>query len=264
MAELARPLVRRVLLWGAVAIGLAVLARTGWRLHESIELARLSQPLQRPLAQAALRLLIVGDSTAVGTGATAPQASVAGLLADQFPRLQIVNRAHDGARFADVMAQLEGDEPFDMVLVMAGGNDVVRMTRLKSLQRDIDRVLHRGLQRADWVVLMPAGNVGNAPFFFAPASWLMTWRSRQLQALAGKSAARQGAVLVNLFRESADDPFVQRPALNAADGLHPGDAGYRVWFSELMTQAALPQRLGAAGTGQIGSQVNTSPERSRL
>jgi lysophospholipase L1-like esterase len=48
---------------------------------------------------------------------------------------------------------------------------------------------------------------------------------------------------VNLFRESDDDPFVQRPGLNAADGLHPSDAGYRAWFGELMVQADLPQRL---------------------
>lgn len=75
-----------------MTIGLAVCARAGWRLHESVELARLSEPLQRSLAQPALRLLIVGDSTAVGTGASAQRASVAGLLGQQFPGLQIDNR----------------------------------------------------------------------------------------------------------------------------------------------------------------------------
>ena len=89
MAKSARSLGTRVLFWGAVALGVAVCARTGWRLQESVALARLSQPLQRPLVRPALRLLIVGDSTAVGTGASAPQASVAGLLAERFPRLQI-------------------------------------------------------------------------------------------------------------------------------------------------------------------------------
>ena len=133
-----------------------------------------------------------------------------------------------------------------MVLVMAGGNDVVRLRGLAALHGDVERVTQRARQRADRVVLMPAGNVGNAPFFFAPVSWLMTWRSRQLHAFAGEAASRHGAVFVNLFREAADDPFVQRPALNAADGLHPSDAGYRVWFDELMAQAALSHPLSAA------------------
>jgi lysophospholipase L1-like esterase len=246
MTESVRPLGSRVLLWSAVAIVLMVCARTAWRLHESAELVRLSKPLQRAPLQPALRLLIVGDSTAVGTGATAPQASVAGLLGQSFPRLEIDNRARDGAKFAGLLTQLHGDERFDMVLVMAGGNDVVRLRGLTALQSDVDRVAQHARQRADLVVLMPAGNVGNAPFFFAPVSWLMTWRSRRLHAFVSEAASRHGAVLVTLFRESADDPFVQRPELNAADGLHPSDAGYRVWFGELMAQAALPQRLSAA------------------
>ena len=75
---------------------------------------------------------------------------------------------------------------------------------------------------------------------------VMTWRSRRLREAVGETAARQGAVLVSLFREATDDPFVHRPELNAADGLHPSDAGYRVWFGELMAQASLPQRLSAA------------------
>lgn len=242
----ARPIGTRLLLWGAVAFGLAVCARTAWRVHESAELIRLSTPLQQTPVHPSLRLLIVGDSTAVGTGATAPRASLAGLLGARFRGLQIDNRARDGATFAELMVQLDGDAPVDMVLVMAGGNDVVRLRGLDALQRDVDRVVQRACQRAGLVVLMPAGNVGNAPLFPAPVAWWMTWRARRLQAFAGEAASRHGAVLVNLFREAADDPFVQRPALNAADGLHPSDAGYRVWFGELMAQAGLPQRLSAA------------------
>lgn len=246
MAGTARALTSQVLRWSAIAIVVVLGIRTAGRLHESAELTRLSRPLQRTPVQPSLRLLIVGDSTAVGTGATVPEASVAGLLGLAFPRLQIDNRARDGAKFAAVLAQLDGDEHVDMVLVMAGGNDVVRLRGLDALRNDVERVTQRARQRADLVVLMPAGNVGNAPFFFAPVSWLMTWRSRRLKDAVGETAARHGAVLVSLFREAADDPFVQRPELNAADGLHPSDAGYRVWFDELMAQASLPQRLSAA------------------
>jgi lysophospholipase L1-like esterase len=246
MASLKRLPASKLLLWSAVAIVLWAVARSAWRVQESVQLTRLSEPLQHAPERHALRLLIVGDSTAVGTGASTPQSSVAGLLAQAFPRLLIENRARDGATFAGLQSQLSGGEPFDMVLVMAGGNDVVRLRRLQAVRGDIERVTLQARARGALVVLMPAGNVGNAPFFYAPVSWLMTWRSRRIHTFVNEMAARHGAVVVNLYRERADDPFVRQPALNASDGLHPGDAGYQVWFNELMTQAALPQRLSAA------------------
>ncbi len=93
---------------------------------------------------------------------------------------------------------------------------------------------------------MPAGNVGNAPFFFAPASWLMTDRARRLHGFVRESATRHGAVVVNLFKEQGDDPFAQTPGLNAVDGLHPSDAGYRLWRDELLAQSGWAALLTAA------------------
>lgn len=235
----------RILLWSAFGICLLVTARTAWLLRESVELARQSEPLQHSPKQPFKRMLIVGDSTAVGTGATKSQVSVAGLLAQAFPHMEIDNRSQDGATFADLHSQFGGDDHFDLVLVMAGGNDVIRLRGLEALHSDIDRVTRRALQRADLVVLMPAGNVGNAPFFLAPVSWLMTWRARQLHEFVRAASNRRSVLYVNLFHESADDPFVMQPQLNAADGLHPSDAGYRVWFGELMAQASLRELLSA-------------------
>lgn len=235
----------RILLWGTVAICLFGGARTAWFLRESVELARQSEPLQHSPEQPSRRLLIVGDSTAVGTGASRPEVSLAGLLAQAFPQLLIDNRSQDGATIADLQSQLSGDDHFDMVLVMAGGNDVIRLRGMEALHSDIERVAQRARQRADLVVLMPAGNVGNAPFFLAPVSWFMTWRSRKLHAFVREASNRQSVRYVNLFHESADDPFVLQPRLNAADGLHPSDAGYRVWFGELMAQASLRELLSA-------------------
>jgi lysophospholipase L1-like esterase len=236
----------KLLLWAALSVPLMVLAGcTAGRLRDSVEMARASEPLQRSVMQPRARLLIVGDSTAVGTGASSPQSSLAGLLARAFPDLHIDNRARDGATFADVERQLDGSDRYDIVLVQAGGNDVIRLRDLDAVNGDIDRVTRRARELADLVLLMPAGNVGNAPFFFRPVAWLMTSRARRLHASVREAAARHGAVYVNLFKERGDDPFAQRAELNARDGLHPSDLGYRVWFDTLMTQSDLSRRLGA-------------------
>jgi lysophospholipase L1-like esterase len=241
---------RAVLLLLSAAAAVAVLVLGGCaasRVGAAAELARASEPFQAAPANATLRLLIVGDSTGVGTGASAAQNSLAGLLAQAFPRLHIDNLARDGATFEGVVQQLQRDDArYDVVLIQAGGNDVIRLRADDAVSADIERATAVAAARANRVLLMPAGNVGNARFFFPPVSSLMTRRAERLHGFIQRSAQRHGAVYINLFQAPENDPFVQQPALHARDGLHPSDAGYQVWFDELMRQADLGRLLAAA------------------
>lgn len=227
----------------AAVLGTAIMASgcAPWRLNEARALVERSEALQRVPADPAQRLLIVGDSTAVGTGATSPQTSLAGLLAQAWPRLEIENRAENGAKLADVGEQLEAATGrYDLVLVQAGGNDVIRLRSQSAMRRDIERVAELARARSAQVLIMPAGNVGSAPLFLAPVSWYMTARSRTLHGLVREAAARHQAVYINRFQERDQDPFAMQPDLMySADGLHPSDAGYRNWFEVLSAQAPL-------------------------
>jgi lysophospholipase L1-like esterase len=235
----------------SLVAAVAVLATSGcaaWRIRQSVELARQSEPFEASPDNAAATLLVVGDSTAVGTGASSPAHSVAGLIARDHPRLKIINRAQDGAKFADIARQLEsvGEQRFDAILVLGGGNDVIRLTRYTVLEQDVARTAGLARTRANLVVVMPCGNVGSAPFFFAPWSWLMTKRAQVLHGLVREAAQDNSALYVNLYKDKAGDPFAQRPdELNAKDGLHPSDAGYRLWYAELNAQADFSGRLAA-------------------
>ena len=241
---------KTVLMLVGAAAALAVLVLGGCaatRIGAAAQLARESEPLQHTPANAVQRLLIVGDSTGVGTGASSPQTSLAGLLARAYPRLHIDNRARDGATFEGVVQQLERDDArHDVVLILAGGNDVIRLRGDDVVRADIDRAVALAAARAGRVLLMPAGNVGNAPFFFPPLSSLMTTRAERLHGFIQAAAQRHGAVYINLFQQPENDPFVQNPGLHARDGLHPSDAGYRAWFDELSHQANLPELLAAS------------------
>ena len=94
------------------------------------ELAKLATAFERHAAQPARRVLIIGDSLAVGCGASRPEESIAGLIAQEFPDVTIVNRARNGARTAEATAQLrvDGDARYDAILISVGGNDVLRRT----------------------------------------------------------------------------------------------------------------------------------------
>ena len=236
------------MLVGASLVLLSLTGCAAWRVNQSLQLARESEPFQATPIDATRRWLIVGDSTAVGTGASAPIHSLAGLLSQDFPRLRIDNRARDGATFEGVVQQLQNAESgvYDGVLIQAGGNDVIRFRDWDAVAADIAKSIALALQRSDRVVVMPAGNVGNAPFFFPPVSSIMTGRAERLHALVQTAATAQGAVYVSLFKTRENDPFSNNPALNARDGLHPSDAGYRVWLEELMGQTDMARELDAA------------------
>ena len=115
-----------------LALGAGVLLVTAcapWRMWTAAELAQDARAYTARPDRPLQRLLVVGDSTAVGTGAAAPQDSLVGLIGQQHRQWRIDNLAANGARFGDVVRQLErAPEGYDMVLVLAGGNDVIRFT----------------------------------------------------------------------------------------------------------------------------------------
>lgn len=235
---------------GIALAGMLLAFQTGcslWRIGESASLSREGTAFQHHPEQPGLRLLLVGDSTGAGTGASSPQTSLAGLLARDFARLHIDNLARPGARFAQVLTQLDRagrtQASYDLVLIMAGGNDVIRATRVEILEAQIDEAVQKSLRLAPEVVLLPPGNVGNAAFFFPPLSGIMTRRAIELHAIVRQVTQVHGAGYVNLFRSPEEDPFVSDRGLNASDGLHPSDAGYALWYQELMAQTDWPQRL---------------------
>jgi lysophospholipase L1-like esterase len=232
---------RRAWLLALAAGGLLVAGRSGWLLRQSATLVGRSQPFQASPGTPGQRLLVVGDSTAVGTGASSAAHSLVGLIGADHPGWRIHNLAANGARFADVLQQLRtAGDGWDRVLVLAGGNDVIRLTPADALRADISQVLALARQTGRRVVLMPAGSVGHAPFFWPPLSWWMDARSRMLHALVQPLAQQAGAVYVRLLQPRAQDPFVQQAALlHAADGLHPSDAGYRLWYAALRQQGGL-------------------------
>lgn len=232
----------RLIAW--IALAGVVAATSGCmaqRLSVARDLAERSKPFTAAPEHSERRILVVGDSTGLGTGADSPQESVAGRIGTAHPHWLIDNFAENGAKYADVAEQLEGaHKRYDLVLVIAGGNDVMRLTPADRLRENITRVVRLAQGRAPTVVLMPMGNVGHAPFFFAPVSWLMSHRSKELHAMVQQIASESGARYVRLLQPAEIDPFALQPKkMHAADGLHPSSQGYAQWFEELQAQGGL-------------------------
>ena len=233
---------RHLALAAVVTAGaLLVTACAPWRLWTSVELAREATPFNAHPSNPTRKILVVGDSTAVGTGASAPEESLPGLISKQQPKWQIDNLAANGAKFFDVIEQLErASTGYDLVLVVGGGNDVIRFTSEKDLRSQIEQTVALARSKGQHVVVMPCGNVGHAPFFKPPVSWVMSRRSEALHAIVQEITTAQHVRYVSLLKPKSQDPFVMHSkTLNAEDGLHPSSAGYVEWYRELVAQRGL-------------------------
>ena len=235
------------ILIGAAGLCLHELTMLGVRIHRGTKIAEASRPFERVDPAAAHRILVVGDSTGVGTGAARPEDSVAGRIAGEFPGIEVVNRARNGATARQVLGQLESVSAsgFDIVLVQVGGNDILRFTGLGELRDTLREVLKTAVEKGRAVIFISTGNAGLAPAFFPPVSWLYTFRTRQARAIFMDIAQETGARYVDLFRERGNELFLGDPErYYSADYLHPGPEGYRVWYEEMKRQANLAGILG--------------------
>lgn len=244
-----RPFILAILI-GAAGLGVYETSMLGIRIARGRQIAEASRPFELQNPDATHRILVAGDSTGVGTGAARPEESVAGRIAEEYPGLEVVNLARNGATAKDALVQLESvrGAPFDIVLVQVGGNDILGFTDLEELRESIRRVLAKARERGRAVLFMSTGNVGLAPAFFPPLSWAYTARTRKARAIFMEAAKASGAQYVDLFRERGDELFLGDPdRYYTPDYLHPGSEGYRVWYEELKKQTGIAQILGKTG-----------------
>lgn len=203
----------------------------------------------RSLDGGALRLLIVGDSSAAGVGAAHQDEALAGRLAQALAtRLgqpvgwQLV--ATSGHRSVQALAALRAAElaPADVLVTALGVNDVVDQVAPHDALAALDAIdaharEHTGVRLSLHCAAPP---MQSFPLLPQPLRWFF-----------GRQAARLNAALAAQTRGHAWRRVVQLPeamqrdaaALMAADGFHPGPRGYALWADTLADQivAALPK-----------------------
>jgi lysophospholipase L1-like esterase len=214
-------------------------------------LMRATRPFSQSPPQPSERVVIAGDSTAVGVGSSHPRLSVAGRLGMALTKVQVSNVARSGARLAQVPRQFEEVErarPIALAIVLAGCNDVIRGSSRRSIANSIDDIVARVRELGGRLILVPPGRVGRAPIWLPPLSWYYTWRARRVRRAMFDAAHQHADVeVIDLAPARPADRFERRPALRyAADGLHPSDAGYGAWFERIVQQSG---RLQARLTG---------------
>lgn len=178
-----------------------------------------------------MRILVLGDSTAVGTGSARAEDSTAGRLAAKYPDAEVVNLAENGMKIDGLLKTMTMGPivgPYDIVLVQIGANDIIRLTPMKKFETGIRSVLEQSRQLAGpdgKVIVLHSGDIGEAKFFPWYVRPLLSKRSRSVRELYMKSAPGYGASYVDLFNLPQNH--------YASDLLHLTGEGYGLWFDEI-------------------------------
>jgi lysophospholipase L1-like esterase len=226
-----------LLLTSVALAGVLVETAAFWRrVERARRFGATGRCFERRLSARRATVLVLGDSTGVGVGATRPEESIAGLLAADYPQAHIVNVAVSGTCAAGAIDQvrscLESGLHFDLALLHVGANDIVADTPLHQLSEDCDTLL--GLLRtvSDRTVWLGPPNLGLAPLFPWPYAWLMGSRSRAASQVFSAAAARHRVVFID-FSAPAHVAYLSRRRHKhfAIDGFHPNSATYQYGYA---------------------------------
>ncbi|GAC1329994.1 MAG: hypothetical protein NVSMB13_17840 [Mycobacteriales bacterium] len=186
-------------------------------------------------AGADLRLVVAGDSTAVGLGAGSNAATVGGRLAARLAvesgrRVLVSSVAVSGARSRDLPGQAAAAlaaRP-DLVVVLVGANDATHGARRSGVRRDLGVAVRMLTDRRIPVVLATSPDLGAARNFAQPLRLVLAWQGRRVAAAEDAAVTEAGGVAVPLGRLTGPT-FRADPSTLSRDEFHPSEHGYSVW-----------------------------------
>lgn len=229
-------------MWTILAIiGIAVLA---WAAFEGMRFYLLVQQSKKLVAQSQAferlqdgrpRIVVMGDSTAVGTGTT-PEGSVAGHFGAAFPNASIENVSENGWKIGQLLTAFPSYPPksFDLIVLQIGANDIMRGTPEKEFEASLGALFDKATAAGTHVVALHSGNIGLAPMFHWPVSRILTARTLRYREIYRRVATEKGVAYVDLFADEEDDVMSKDIAkYYAADLLHLTADGYGTWYDAI-------------------------------
>ena len=183
------------------------------------------------------RLLVIGESTAAGIGAAEHARALPGFVAAELASrlggtVDWTVRGKSGVTARRVIGELfpAGPEPFDLILLTVGINDLFDRRTLREWAADLLRLVETltGENGRTRVVVSGMPPVNRIPAIPQPLRHVVAGRARAMDQITRQVSAACGAtyVPITLPRAGGREFF-------ASDGFHPSEAGYREWARAL-------------------------------
>jgi lysophospholipase L1-like esterase len=201
----------------------------------------------------ALRLALLGDSIAFGTGAARTADTLASrLVADlaaRGTRAESRVLAVSGARSADLARQVAAVAAWrpHVVVVHVGGNDLTHLTPFGQAVADLAAAVRALRALGSQVVVVPVPDLSVVAHVPPQARGLVRAAGTLLRGAQVRAARVEGGLVAELG-DGVAAAFADDPSLFCADRFHPSSAGYALIAAAIapVVRAAAAAASGAA------------------
>ncbi len=235
------------IVWSGLTIAPLLTAQALWARHRAPLLPAASPPDSGRVASnddsssELLSIVIAGESTAAGVGASNHERALAGQLATSLAHELSRPVAYSslgliGARAADCLAQVIELEllpslsaaTVDLIVLALGANDTAKLTSRATWRRVLETILLRLRVAFDGPIL----------FTGVPPMHAFTALPQPLRAVVGARARLLDDDVACVVARHRDcyhhrPTLVMRPDFLAPDGYHPSELGYARWAEQL-------------------------------
>lgn len=199
-----------------------------------------------PSSAPLLRLVLLGDSGAIGVGvewlADTVGGQLARLLAEGPPErhVQLSSVGVAGSRSTDLATQvaraLLGDRP-DVAVVLIGVHDATGLRRPAEAAAYLGAAVRRLREAGVAVVVGTCPDLGAVRAIAPPLRQLTGLLGRRVARAQAQAVREAGGTVVDLAAETGA-VFRADPGTLCYDGFHPSADGYRLWAHALLPAAA--------------------------
>lgn len=188
-----------------------------------------------------LRLVLLGDSSALGVGVDRVRDTVGGRLAELLirdearRRIELSSVAVAGSRSVDLATQvaraLLGDRP-DVALILVGTNDATAVRGAREAATHLGSAVRRLTDAGVAVVVGTCPDLGAVRAVAPPLRYIVGWFGRRVARAQARAVTEAGGIAVDLGTETGPVFRADRGTL-CYDGFHPSADGYQVWAHAL-------------------------------
>jgi lysophospholipase L1-like esterase len=197
---------------------------------------------------APLRLVLLGDSSALGVGVDRVTDTIGGQLAhllSEAPgrvarQVALSSVGVSGSRSTDLATQvaraLLGERP-DVAVILVGANDATGLRRPGEAAAYLGAAVRRLRDAGVEVVVGTCPDLGAVRAIAPPLRQVVGWLGRRVALAQARAVREAGGAAVDLAAETG--PVFRADAGTLCyDGYHPSADGYRVWAHALLPAVA--------------------------
>ncbi|MCS5489673.1 SGNH/GDSL hydrolase family protein [Algoriphagus limi] len=175
------------------------------------------------------RILILGESTAAGMGASQPETTLAGNIFRLFQeKYQVINLGKNGLRAKELIPTFKEDleinpSKVEGVFLFIGANDCFRLTKPLNYKSELENIISwlKKNFSPNWIYLSAIPPVHIFPAFTPQLKYFLLRQRKFLSSEMEQIASQDSNVIYQEIR------FDLTPEFFADDGIHPSDKGYQ-------------------------------------